>query len=88
MTIDGMIIARSTKIIPKLSIKPNFVPKIAQLITTEAAGSVVAVIDASSGVKNRKCRHRSENYYPNHVEEHFRTEKARPIPIFYQKKRR
>ena len=49
--IDGMIIAKRTKIIPNDSIKPNFVPKIAQLIITDAAGSVVTVIDASSGVK-------------------------------------
>ena len=52
--IDGAIIANKTKIIPSDSIKPNFVPKIAQLIMTEAAGSVVAVIEASSEVKNLK----------------------------------
>ena len=54
MTIDGIIIASKTKIIPNDSIKPNFVPKIAQLMTTDAAGSVVAVIEASSAVKNFK----------------------------------
>lgn len=47
-----MTIANKTKIIPNDSTKPNAVPKIIQLIITDAAGSVVAVIDASSGVKN------------------------------------
>ena len=54
LTIDGMTIARRTKIIPKDSTKPKAVPKIIQLIMTDAAGSVVAVIDASSGVRNLK----------------------------------
>ena len=50
--IDGATIASMTRIIPTDSTNPNAVPKIIQLIITEAAGSVVAVIDASSGVKN------------------------------------
>ena len=49
-----MTIANKTKIIPNDSTIPNAVPKIIQLIITEAAGSVVAVIEASSGVKNLK----------------------------------
>ena len=52
--IDGAIIASKTKIIPIDSITPKAVPKIIQLIITAAAGSVVAVIDACSGVKNFK----------------------------------
>ena len=51
LSIDGMTIASKTKIIPNDSTRPNAVPKIIQLIITDAAGSVVAVIDASSGVK-------------------------------------
>ncbi len=49
-----MTIANMTKIIPIDSTKSNDVPKIIQLMTTEATGSVVAVIEASSGVKNFK----------------------------------
>ena len=49
-----MTIASKTKIIPSDSTNPNAVPKIIQLMMTDAAGSVVAVIDAPSGVKNLK----------------------------------
>lgn len=52
LIIEGAIIASKTKIIPNDSTSPKAVPKTSQLITTEAAGSVVAVIDASSGVRN------------------------------------
>ena len=51
LMIAGAVIANNTKIIPNDSTAPNAVPNINQLIITEAAGSVVAVIDASSGVK-------------------------------------
>ena len=49
-----MTIASKTKIIPSDSTSPNAVPKIIQLMMTDAAGSVVAVIEACSGVKNFK----------------------------------
>ena len=54
LTMDGITIARRTKIIPKDSTRPKAVPKIIQLMITDAAGSVVDVIDASSGVRNLK----------------------------------
>ena len=48
----GATIANITKTIPIDSTRPKAVPKTIQLMITDAAGSVVAVIDASSGVKN------------------------------------